>query len=248
MPMFHHHCRLLAPPTLLVLLSALFSGLAVSGDSGVLKLVCREGFTYEVPRKEAAKFSPFLADMDSKRVEISCNELGIVIAYMVKHGQLEQEEQWRQWADSAVHARSLAQNQRLLSVVRDLQMQSLLTLVLRTTLVQSTLSSGQATTEDAIINDDELCAICHEPMRVGEDSTYLSCAHQFHTSCFLQWLNTAWEPTCPLCCRSVDTDYHIMSPILSSGNPPPSPMDNDNSPPISSHSTRCRSFWCCWRP
>lgn len=172
--MFHHHCRLLAPPTLLVLLSALFSGLAVSGDSGVLKLVCREGFTYEVPRKEAAKFSPFLADMDSKRVEISCNELGIVIAYMVKHGQLEvtllaiynvywpiqrdpqQEEQWRQWADSAVHARSLAQNQRLLSVVRDLQMQSLLTLVLRTTLVQSTLSSGQATTEDAIINDDEL--------------------------------------------------------------------------------------------
>ncbi|SPQ98385.1 unnamed protein product (mitochondrion) [Plasmodiophora brassicae] len=52
--------------------------------------------------------------------------------------------------------------------------------------IMTALSSDdyQATPGDASI-DNEPCAICREPMRVGTLTSYLLCEHQVHSSCLI---------------------------------------------------------------
>ncbi|XXQ35655.1 RING-type domain-containing protein [Plasmodiophora brassicae] len=115
----------------------------------------------------------------------------------------------------------------------------------------------EATTGDAI-SGNEQCVICHESMRGGAETAYLSCEHQFHTSCILEWLTLA--PTCPLCNGLVLTVHDTSRSVQNPDETPPIsyPLNNVasltthtgiyDSPPRSSSSTRHRSFWCCLRP
>lgn len=41
------------------------------------------------------------------------------------------------------------------------------------------------------------CVICFAGYEDGEDTTILTCNHQFHTSCIQQWIEQ--NATCPMC-------------------------------------------------
>jgi len=49
-----------------------------------------------------------------------------------------------------------------------------------------------------------MCAICKDPLSVGELAKQLPCLHSYHSDCILPWLNS--RNSCPLCRYELPTD------------------------------------------
>ncbi|XP_076953066.1 E3 ubiquitin-protein ligase BIG BROTHER-like [Bidens hawaiensis] len=50
-------------------------------------------------------------------------------------------------------------------------------------------------------NDEEMCAICQESFKIGEQIIRLPCVHLYHKKCIIKWLNL--KKNCPMCQKEV---------------------------------------------
>ncbi|KAI3890926.1 hypothetical protein MKX03_013109 [Papaver bracteatum] len=53
-----------------------------------------------------------------------------------------------------------------------------------------------------VLDDDEVCAVCLQDMKVG--TVFLKCSHAFHHKCISEW--STRKPNCPLCRHNMRTD------------------------------------------
>jgi hypothetical protein len=61
--------------------------------------------------------------------------------------------------------------------------------------------------EERHLRNQDLCQICQESFRLGDDAKRLQCRHFFHPLCLLEWLQR--NNTCPLCRLPLSTlDHH----------------------------------------
>lgn len=60
------------------------------------------------------------------------------------------------------------------------------------------------TTEEDVLNEKSLCAVCKDEIEVGEEGKQLPCSHRYHGDCILPWLGI--RNTCPLCRYELPTD------------------------------------------
>ncbi|XP_024024490.1 probable E3 ubiquitin-protein ligase RHY1A isoform X2 [Morus notabilis] len=56
-------------------------------------------------------------------------------------------------------------------------------------------------------SDQEVCAICLERFRAGENLVHLPCAHRFHHGCLVPWLEN--NSHCPCCRMGINVMTHI---------------------------------------
>ncbi|KAE8672318.1 RNF181 protein [Hibiscus syriacus] len=69
--------------------------------------------------------------------------------------------------------------------------------------VVENLPSSVATQED-LMNNNALCAICKDEINLGETMKQLPCAHRYHGDCITPWLGI--RNTCPVCRHELPTD------------------------------------------
>ncbi|KAE8686196.1 RNF181 protein [Hibiscus syriacus] len=65
------------------------------------------------------------------------------------------------------------------------------------------LPSVVATQED-LVNNNALCAVCKDEINLGETMKQLPCAHRYHGDCITPWLGI--RNTCPVCRHELPTD------------------------------------------
>ena len=61
---------------------------------------------------------------------------------------------------------------------------------------------------------DELCAICLEPLRVGERTRTLMCSHTYHKTCLETMLEYGVNADCPSCRSPIDGMEFITRGVL----------------------------------
>ncbi|KAE8719688.1 RNF181 protein [Hibiscus syriacus] len=59
-------------------------------------------------------------------------------------------------------------------------------------------------TQDDVVNDNALCAVCKDEVNLGEKMKQLPCAHRYHGDCIIPWLGI--RNTCPVCRHELPTD------------------------------------------
>mmetsp|Transcript_23367 Transcript_23367/g.37634 ORF Transcript_23367/g.37634 Transcript_23367/m.37634 type:complete len:147 (-) Transcript_23367:155-595(-) len=52
-------------------------------------------------------------------------------------------------------------------------------------------------------DDNELCCICLETLKQGDELRLLRCLHCFHQTCIEKWISNCRRADCPLCKRVV---------------------------------------------
>ncbi|XP_022729026.1 uncharacterized protein LOC111284576 [Durio zibethinus] len=69
--------------------------------------------------------------------------------------------------------------------------------------VVESLPSVVVTQED-LVNDNALCAVCKDEINLCEKMKQLPCAHRYHGDCIIPWLGI--RNTCPVCRHELPTD------------------------------------------
>ncbi|KAK8489584.1 hypothetical protein V6N13_123370 [Hibiscus sabdariffa] len=59
-------------------------------------------------------------------------------------------------------------------------------------------------TQEDLVNNNALCAVCKDDIKVGETMKQLPCAHRYHGDCITPWLGI--RNTCPVCRHELPTD------------------------------------------
>ncbi|KAE8659930.1 E3 ubiquitin-protein ligase RING1-like [Hibiscus syriacus] len=59
-------------------------------------------------------------------------------------------------------------------------------------------------TQEDMVNDNALCAVCKDEVNLGEKMKQLPCAHRYHGDCIIPWLGI--RNTCPVCRHELPTD------------------------------------------
>ena len=60
--------------------------------------------------------------------------------------------------------------------------------------------------------EEEVCAVCYEPFRSGDEVALLPCAHRYHAACVGPWLAKA--TTCPACREEITEEAVAQSATL----------------------------------
>ena len=60
-------------------------------------------------------------------------------------------------------------------------------------------------------NTISTCPICLDEMITKKNYCIIECAHEFHSSCLINWFR-AGNKTCPIC-RSEGEDYHLIKTV-----------------------------------
>ncbi|KAL2935395.1 E3 ubiquitin-protein ligase RING1 [Bienertia sinuspersici] len=60
------------------------------------------------------------------------------------------------------------------------------------------------TTEEDVLNEKSLCAVCKDQIEVGKEGKLLPCSHRYHGDCIIPWLGI--RNTCPVCRFELPTD------------------------------------------
>ncbi|GMH21888.1 hypothetical protein Nepgr_023731 [Nepenthes gracilis] len=61
-----------------------------------------------------------------------------------------------------------------------------------------------AITEEDVLKNNALCAVCKDEIDIGELAKQLPCSHRYHGNCILPWLGM--RNTCPVCRFELPTD------------------------------------------
>ncbi|XVF54508.1 hypothetical protein PTKIN_Ptkin05aG0185900 [Pterospermum kingtungense] len=61
-----------------------------------------------------------------------------------------------------------------------------------------------AVTQEDVVNNNALCAVCKDEVNLGEMMKKLPCAHRYHGDCIIPWLGI--RNTCPVCRHELPTD------------------------------------------
>ncbi|KAK9278037.1 hypothetical protein L1049_027594 [Liquidambar formosana] len=59
-------------------------------------------------------------------------------------------------------------------------------------------------TQEDVLNNNTLCAVCKDEINVGEQAKQLPCSHRYHGDCIVPWLGI--RNTCPVCRYELPTD------------------------------------------
>ncbi|PPD98133.1 hypothetical protein GOBAR_DD04834 [Gossypium barbadense] len=59
-------------------------------------------------------------------------------------------------------------------------------------------------TQEDVVNNNALCAVCKDEVNLGEKMKQLPCAHRYHGDCIIPWLGI--RNTCPVCRHELPTD------------------------------------------
>ncbi|XVF49877.1 hypothetical protein PTKIN_Ptkin04bG0051400 [Pterospermum kingtungense] len=59
-------------------------------------------------------------------------------------------------------------------------------------------------TQEDVVNNNALCAVCKDEINLGEKMKQLPCAHRYHGDCIIPWLGI--RNTCPVCRHELPTD------------------------------------------
>ncbi|XWS51276.1 hypothetical protein CRYUN_Cryun12cG0162800 [Craigia yunnanensis] len=59
-------------------------------------------------------------------------------------------------------------------------------------------------TQEDVVNNNALCAVCKDDINLGETMKKLPCAHRYHGECIIPWLGI--RNTCPVCRHELPTD------------------------------------------
>ncbi|XWS37229.1 hypothetical protein CRYUN_Cryun19dG0025500 [Craigia yunnanensis] len=59
-------------------------------------------------------------------------------------------------------------------------------------------------TQEDVVNNNALCAVCKDEINLGETMKQLPCAHRYHGDCIIPWLGI--RNTCPVCRHELHTD------------------------------------------
>lgn len=59
-------------------------------------------------------------------------------------------------------------------------------------------------TEEDVLNERALCAVCKDQIEAGKKARELPCSHRYHADCILPWLSI--RNTCPVCRYELPTD------------------------------------------
>ncbi|XVF08875.1 hypothetical protein REPUB_Repub07fG0041900 [Reevesia pubescens] len=59
-------------------------------------------------------------------------------------------------------------------------------------------------TQEDVVNNNTLCAVCKDEINLGEKMKQLPCAHRYHEDCIIPWLGI--RNTCPVCRYELPTD------------------------------------------
>ncbi|XVE56744.1 hypothetical protein DITRI_Ditri04bG0035500 [Diplodiscus trichospermus] len=59
-------------------------------------------------------------------------------------------------------------------------------------------------TQEDVVNNNALCAVCKDDINLGEKIKQLPCAHRYHGDCIIPWLGI--RNTCPVCRHELPTD------------------------------------------
>ncbi|XVF11720.1 hypothetical protein REPUB_Repub08aG0052200 [Reevesia pubescens] len=60
-------------------------------------------------------------------------------------------------------------------------------------------------TQEDVVNNNALCAVCKDEINIGEKMKQLPCAHRYHGDCIIPWLGI--RNTCPVCRLELPTEY-----------------------------------------
>ncbi|OMO69978.1 Zinc finger, RING-type [Corchorus olitorius] len=58
--------------------------------------------------------------------------------------------------------------------------------------------------QEDVMNNNALCAVCKDEVSLGEKMKQLPCAHRYHGDCIIPWLGI--RNTCPVCRHELPTD------------------------------------------